>query len=108
MIHKNLYLELEMHRETKNWDEITQRFKITFTFENESPLVDATLQAIRNKMFLVEKSVDVVPVCSMHRASMMIHEILEFYNVGKEYHNKEDPINIQIPDIEGERDVEGL
>jgi hypothetical protein len=47
-------------------------------------------------------------MCSMHRASMMIHEILEFYNVGKECHNKEDPINIQIPDIEGEHDVEGL
>jgi hypothetical protein len=43
MIPKNWLLELEMHRETTNWDELTQRYKITFTFENESPLVDFIL-----------------------------------------------------------------
>jgi hypothetical protein len=36
-------MELEMHRETMDWEEITQRFKVTFTFEYESPLIDASL-----------------------------------------------------------------
>jgi hypothetical protein len=40
---KNRYLELQMHIETMNWNEIAQGFKITFTCENESPLVDTTL-----------------------------------------------------------------
>jgi hypothetical protein len=74
-----------MGRETTNWDELTQRFKITFTFENESPLVNATLQAIRNNIFLVEGLMDVVPVCSVYRVFVTFHEILEFYNVAKEY-----------------------
>jgi hypothetical protein len=74
-----------MRRETMNWDELTQRFKIKFTFENELPLVDATLQAIRNNTFLGEGPMDVVLVCSSYRASMTVHEIMECYNVGKEY-----------------------
>jgi hypothetical protein len=49
---KNWYLELEMHRETTRWDELVQRFKVTFTFEHESPSIDAMLQAIRFKIFL--------------------------------------------------------
>jgi hypothetical protein len=43
---KNWYLELEMRRETTIWDELVQRFKVTFTFEHESPLMDAVVQAI--------------------------------------------------------------
>jgi hypothetical protein len=84
-----------MHRETMNWDELTQIFKITFTFENESPLVDATLQAIKNKIFLVEWSMDVLFVCSVHRYSVTFYEILESYNVAKEDQDKEDARNIQ-------------
>jgi hypothetical protein len=67
---KNWYLELEMHKETTNWDELVQIFKVTFTFEHESPLMDATLQAIRTKIFAEEGQMEVVPVCNAHRASM--------------------------------------
>jgi len=42
-IPKNWYLELEMHRDTADWDYMTQRFKVTFNFEHESPLVDVEL-----------------------------------------------------------------
>jgi hypothetical protein len=107
MIPKNWYLELEMHRETMDWDELTQRFKVTFTFEDESPLVDATLQAIRTRVFSEEGSMDVVPVCSVHRTSMTVHELLECYNVAQEDQDEEDPRNIQIPETEGKRAVEG-
>jgi hypothetical protein len=50
-IPKNLYLELEMHKETTRWDELVQRFKVKVTFEHESSTIDATLQAIRTKIF---------------------------------------------------------
>jgi hypothetical protein len=35
------------------------------------------------------------------------HDILEFYNVDGEYQEDEDPINLQVPETEGERIVEG-
>jgi hypothetical protein len=72
-----------MHRETIDWDELTQRFNIKFTFEDESSLVDAALQAIRTRFFSEEGSMDVVPLCNVHRTSMIVHEILKFYHVGQ-------------------------
>jgi hypothetical protein len=53
-----------MRKETINWDELTQRIKIKFTFENESPLVDGNFHAIKNEVFSVEGSMDVVLMCS--------------------------------------------
>jgi hypothetical protein len=46
-------------------------------------------------------------MCSAHRASMTIHELLECYNVSKEEQDEEDPRNIQVPETEGEHIVEG-
>jgi hypothetical protein len=43
---QELVLELEMRRETRRWEELDHRFKVTFTFEHESPSIDVTLQAI--------------------------------------------------------------
>jgi len=74
-----------MHREIAKWDELIQRFKIKIDFQNESPLVGASLQAIRNNIFSVEGLMDIVPVSSAYRSSMIVHEIMECYNVGKEY-----------------------
>jgi hypothetical protein len=34
-----------------DWDELTQRLKVKFTFEDEFSFVDATLQAIRTRVF---------------------------------------------------------
>jgi hypothetical protein len=107
MIPKNWYLELEMRRETVNRDKLTQRFKVTYTFEHESPLIDVALHSIRNNIFSEEGSMDVVPLCSAHRASMTIHELQECYNVAKEDHDEEDPRNIQIPETKGNYTVEG-
>ena len=84
-----------------NWGQLIQRFKVTFTFEHEYPLLDATLQAIRTKIFLEEGLMEVVPMCSVHRDSMTIHELLECYNVAKEEHNEEDPRNVHVTKTEG-------
>jgi hypothetical protein len=96
-----------MRRETSRWEELAQRFEVTFTFEHESPLTDATLQAIITNIFLEEGPMEVVPVCSAHIATMNFHELLECYNVAKEEHDEEDPINVELPETEGERGVEG-
>jgi hypothetical protein len=87
---------------------MTQRFKVTFIFEHESPSIDVALQVIQIKIFSEEGPMEVVPVYDVHRVAMTIHELLECYNVAKEEHDKEDPRNVKVPEIEGEWVVEGL
>jgi len=65
-IPKNWYMEMEMHREKKNSEELTQRLTVKFTFELESPLVYESLLVIRTNIFLEEGPMDVVPMCSAH------------------------------------------
>jgi len=48
---------------------------------------------------------EVVQVCSVHIMTMTIHELFECYNVAKEEHDEEDPKNVQVPKIQGERIV---
>ena len=46
-------------------------------------------------------------MCSAHRYSMTVHELLECYNVAKEEQDEEDPRNIKVPETKGEHVVEG-
>jgi hypothetical protein len=108
IIMKNRYLEMEMCIETTSWDELVQRFKVTFNFEHKYPLIDAALQVIRTKIFSEEELIEVVPICSVHRASMIFHELLECYNVTKEEQGEEDTRNVQVPETEGKCVVEGI
>ena len=48
-----------------------------------------------------------VPSCSAHRDSMIVHELLDCYNVTKEEHDEEDPTKVKVPKTEGECVVEG-
>jgi hypothetical protein len=45
---------------------------------------------------------EVVPICNAHRAKMIIHELLECYNVAKEENDEEDNGKVQVPDTKGE------
>jgi hypothetical protein len=42
-ISNNWYLELEVRRETADWEELTQNFKVTFSFESNVPLIGPAL-----------------------------------------------------------------
>jgi hypothetical protein len=55
-IPKNWYIELEVCRGTTDWEELTQNFKVTFSFEDDAPLIDSTLQVIKNNIFASEDS----------------------------------------------------
>jgi hypothetical protein len=41
-------------------------------------------------------------VCNAHKSNINVHELLECYNVAKEERDEEDPMNVQVPGIEGE------
>jgi len=50
---------------------------------------------------------EVIYVCSTHNTSMMVHMLLECYNVTHEAQDDEYPHNTQVPETEGEQIVEG-
>jgi hypothetical protein len=83
-----------MHRGTLDWEELTQNFKITFNFVDESLFIDAAVQVIIGKKFMDKVQVEIVPICSAHRESMPFHKLLECYNVTEEDQEKEDPRNV--------------
>jgi hypothetical protein len=50
-----------------DWEEFTQNFKVTFSFEVDSPFIDTTLQIIRSNTFMEEYQIEIVPACTAHR-----------------------------------------
>jgi hypothetical protein len=50
---------------------------------------------------------EAVPMCSAHRASMIVNKLLECYIVSKEERDEEDPKNVKVPKTEGEWAIEG-
>jgi hypothetical protein len=106
-IPKNWYLELEVHRGTTDWEDLTHNFKVTFKFEDDTPSVDTTLQIIKTKIFTPEDSKIPAALCSAPKYSVTVQEVLECYNVVGEDQEDEDPRNLQIPETEGEHTVEG-
>jgi hypothetical protein len=53
-------------------EQLIHRFKIMFTFEHESPSIDAALQEIQTKIFSEEERMEVIPVCSEDRSKMTV------------------------------------
>jgi hypothetical protein len=51
IIPKNWYIELDVCRRIRDWEESTRNFKVRFSFENNNPLIDSILQVIKNNIF---------------------------------------------------------
>jgi hypothetical protein len=66
------------------------------------------LQEIEIKILSEEGPMDMVPMCSAHKANMVVHELLECYNVSKEEYDEEYPRNVKVSKTKGEWEVEGL
>jgi hypothetical protein len=107
IVPRNWYLELEVSRGIMNWEELIQNFKVEFTFEVESPLVDAVLQVIRGNFFMKEGQVELVTTCSTHRESTKTHELLECYKITEDDEEEENPRDVHVSETEGECDVVG-
>jgi hypothetical protein len=45
---------------------------------------------------------EVVPLCSAHKAKMTVQKLLECYNVTEEEYEEEDPRNVQVPERQKE------
>jgi len=71
-------------------------------------LIEIVLQVIKNNIFSSEDSIEIVPICSVHRYSATVEEVFHYYNVYKEEKEEDkDPRNVKMQEIEGEHTVEG-
>jgi hypothetical protein len=98
----NWYLQVELCLTTSDWYGMTQNFLATFLFESQYPLVDKSLQVVRQKLFEapnlpLEKEED--------EWTASLQKLKGCYN--SNVHEDDDPRNVKITKTEGQRDVEG-
>jgi hypothetical protein len=92
-IPKNLYIEQEQRRETKNWEEIQQNFVVTFSFEHEIPEINTTLKVVRDRLFEEPEFEIISTYQKQNRHTMKL--LLHCYHVAEEEELAEDnPRNI--------------
>jgi hypothetical protein len=102
----NWYIDQEMRRGTTEWTGLQQNFVVTFSFEHENPNIDSTLKLIRGVIFFYEPEVEII-IEYQQQNRQTVKELLSCYHVEEEAPDEDDPCNIQITEIEGEREVEG-
>jgi hypothetical protein len=79
---------------------------VTFSFENESPEIDKTLKVVRDQIF-EEREFEIIQTYQNH-TRQIVRQLLHCYHVTEEeYPVEENSCNIQILEVEGEREVEG-
>jgi hypothetical protein len=105
-IPENWYVDQELRRGTTEWTILQQNFIATFSFEHENPNVDFTLKHIRGLIFIDKLELDLMTEYQQQNR-WTVKELLSCYHVEEDIPDEEDPRNIQIPEIEGEREVAG-
>ena len=83
-----------MHRGIGDWEELKRNFNITFSFENNNPLIDSALQVIKNNIFSSKDLLGSMPLHSAPRATVTIEEIFHCYNFAEESQDEEYPSNL--------------
>ena len=75
-------------------------FVLTFSFEDDCPYIDSTLQIVKKNIFENE-----IPLTWQPDWVVQLQNVLECYNITAE--EDEDPCNIDIEEFEGYRKVNG-
>jgi hypothetical protein len=68
----------------KRLGRLTRNFKVTFSFESNNPLIDSTLQVLRNNIFASKDLLGSMPLYSAPRVTVTVEEVLHCYNVAEE------------------------
>jgi hypothetical protein len=93
-----------MCRGTTKWTTLQQNFVETFSFECENPNFDSSLNHIRGVIFIDEREIKIM-IEYQQQNKHIVKELLSCYHVEEEALDEDDPHNIQITEIEGEREV---
>jgi hypothetical protein len=99
----NWYLQEELCLTTLDWYGMTQNFVATFLFECKYPMMDQSLQVVRHKVF--EEALSLPIYQEEDDWIGPLHKLQGCYNINVE--EDDDPRNVNIAKIKGQRDVEG-
>jgi hypothetical protein len=99
----NWYIQVELCLTTSDWYGMTQKFVATFSFERQYPSVDQALQVVRHKIFEEEPNLPIEQ--EEYEQTEPLQKLQGCYNIN--VGEDDDPRNVNITEIEGQRDVEG-
>jgi hypothetical protein len=85
---------------------LQHNFTVTFSFDHESPNIDATLKNIRGVIFIKEPKFEIITE-EQQQNKQTVKELLSCYHVQEEAPNEDDLCDIQIEEAEGEREFDG-
>jgi hypothetical protein len=71
----NWYTDQELRKGTKTWATLQHNFVVTFSFEDENPNIDGTLQRIRDVIFIKELDLELTTE-EQQRNKQTIKELL--------------------------------
>jgi hypothetical protein len=91
---------------TTTWRILQQNFVVTFSLEHENPNIDASLKWIRGVIFIKEPEIETITE-EQQWNKQTVKKLLSCYHVQEEAPDEDDPRDIQIEEVKGERDVEG-
>jgi len=97
-------LEKELCHGTAEWDILRESFLLTFSFEDGFECIYEVIQEIKAAIFWMPK--ESVEWVQLYWSTQLCHA-LECYNVTAEEEEEEYLWNINIPEIKGQRNVEG-
>ena len=99
---------MELCQETSEWEEFAQKFTYTFQFAYEQPIVDIALKTIKEKIFAeipLEIMYSQACAADSHQCCEIVQHWMTCYNL---FGDPDDNLtNINIPESEGSREVEG-
>jgi hypothetical protein len=75
------------------------------TFEHENPKIYSTLKQIRGVIFIDEPEVELMTKYQQQN-KQIVKKLFSCYHVEEEAPDEDDPHNIHITKVEGEREVE--
>jgi hypothetical protein len=99
----NWYLQAELCLITADWEGMTQNFGTTFLFESQYPTVDQALKIVIHKVF--EEAPSLPLEQEEDEWTTPLQKLQGCYNINADEDN--DPRNVNIAKIEGQRDIEG-
>ena len=105
-ISTNWYIDQELRKGTTNQIVLQKKFIVTFSFEHENPNMHSTLKPIIGVIFIKEPEVECMTEEQLQNRQI-VKELLSCYHVQEESLEEDDPHDIQIEEVEGEREVEG-
>ena len=102
-IPRKWYISTELQREITMWEELTVSFSHNFSFLNDDSIIHSALQHIRN---IVLEIVPVALPAGLQETPVMTL-LTKCHNVTRDP-DDDDTLDINIPESEGMREVEGL